>query len=77
MLPYEKIGLDRVRMCPIIAGLSHLSVCKGQVYGGVVKLVDTLDSKSSWGNSVPVRVRPPLPFSLEKSVSLNYSPENN
>ena len=49
-------------MCPIMAGLSYLSICKGLVYGGVVKLVDTLDSKSSWGNSVPVRVRPPLPF---------------
>jgi hypothetical protein len=56
-------------MCPIIAGLSLLSTSKGSVYGGVVKLVDTLDSKSSWGNSVPVRVRPPLPF-LNSSKSV-------
>ena len=29
---------------------------------GVVKLVDTPDSKSGASNSVPVQVRPPVPF---------------
>lgn len=29
---------------------------------GVVKLVDTLDSKSNASDSVPVQVRPPVPY---------------
>jgi hypothetical protein len=32
------------------------------LYAGVVKLVDTSDSKSDASNGVPVQVRPPVPI---------------
>jgi hypothetical protein len=44
----------------IIRALRH--VLAVSLYAGVVKLVDTSDSKSDALKSVPVRVRPPVPL---------------
>ena len=37
---------------------------------GVMELVDVVDSKSTAGDSVPVRVRPPAPKNEEESFAL-------
>ena len=39
---------------------------------GVVELVDTGDSKSPAGNSLPVQVRPPVPIQAAEFISYLY-----
>lgn len=51
--------------CPVVCGSNVVIIvpfCKLALPAGVVKLVDTPDSKSGALKSVPVRVRPPVPL---------------
>lgn len=41
---------------------------------GVAELVDALDSKSSFGNKVPVRFRPPAPIPFQELLSVWTDP---
>ena len=42
--------------------ITLVDTVKYNVYAGVMELADVVDSKSTAGDSVPVRVRPPAPF---------------
>ena len=43
------------------------------LYAGVVKLVDTTDSKSVASDGVPVQVRPPVPYQEHRQGALAVS----
>ena len=47
---------------PLPLGLELVYSAPSSARAGVVELVDTGDSKSPAGNSLPVQVRPPVPI---------------
>lgn len=58
------IGFKTCVACPIRLEGTGLNISMDiPSSAGVVKLVDTSDSKSDASDSVPVQVRPPVPYS--------------
>ncbi len=56
------VGPPHFSVCEKNAFLFGKIVYNNYCYAGVVKLVDTIDSKSIASDGVPVRVRPPVPY---------------